>query len=224
MKSIAFVVLAGIFFFLNFSCQAPGSKAETALNGSAELIVEPGEHWFGKMKVAFFSVKKTPQMAAWIEDADGRYVETITVTNRSAQKKWRGNPKDGRPEALPAWNHRQQNKSAVNEIDRVSTATPKGSVEAQIDESSLIRGNTYKVYLEINHSYDYNDRWTEGNSGVNGQPSLLYHAQFAAGQPGRIALTPLGYGSVDGSNGNVSGGLEQFTSALGIIKEAYIKW
>jgi len=222
MKNIIIVILAGIFLFLNFSCQTPGNKAEEANENSIELFIEPGEHWFGKMKVFIFSVKKTPQMAAWIEDKDGQYIATITVTNRSAQKNWRSSPKEGRPEALPIWNHKQQNNSAPTDIDTVSTATPKGAVEAKIDKSNLIGGNMYKVFLEINHSFDYNDYWTKDNSGVNGQPSLLYQAQFTAGQPCHIQLTPIGYGSVDGASGNITNGLEGFTSALSIVKNAYI--
>ena len=78
------------------------------------------------------------------------------------------------------------------------------------------------VDLEINHSFDYNGFWTKDNSGVNGQPSLIYHAKFIAGTPAKINLMPFGYGSVDGSNGNITQGLENFTTALTIIKGAYI--
>jgi hypothetical protein len=76
--------------------------------------------------------------------------------------------------------------------------------------------------LEINHSFDYNGFWTKDNSGVNGQPSLIYHAKFIAGTPAKINLMPFGYGSVDGSNGNITQGFENFTTALTIIKGAYI--
>jgi len=222
MKRIELISLAGVFLFLNFSCQTPNDKPVTAINSSMELIVEPGEHWLGKMKVFIFSITNAPQMAAWIEDEEGRYIATITVTNRSAKKNWRAAPEEGRPEALPVWNHKQQDNSAPHDVDTVSTATSKGSVEAKFDRESLIEGNTYKVYLEINHSYDYNDYWTKDNSGVNGQPSLIYQAQFVAGQPCHLSLEPMGYGSVDGSNGTINSGLGSFTTALGIIKDASI--
>ena len=210
--------MAGAFLFLNFSCQSPKSTASEAVGDSTELIIEPGENWKGKMKIAFFSVSKTPQIAAWIEDTDGRYITTVTVTNRGAKKNWRSAPKEGRPEALPVWNHRQLNQTAAD-LDTVSTATPKKSVEAKIDKSRLSNGNKYNIFLEINHSFDYNDYWTKDNSGVNGQPSLVYQAQFIAGQPCRLTLAPTGYGSVDGSNGIVTSGLEHFTSALNIVSK-----
>ena len=220
-KIAALMLFAGFFLYLNFSCQTPKEKPAAGLNDAMELIVIPGEHWLGKMKVFIFSIKKTPQIAAWIEDDKGLYIATITVTSRSAKKNWRSSPKEGRPEALPVWNHKQQNNSS-DDIDTVTTATPKGSIEAKIDKGLLISGKTYNVYLEINHSFDYNDNWTKDNSGENGQPSLIYHANFAAGVPCRIPLVPIGYGSVDGSNGNITSGLENFTSAFDIVKNVYI--
>jgi len=182
-----------------------------------ELIVEHGEHWQGKMKVFIFSIKKTPQMAVWIEDDQGRYLATITATNKSVQNKWKGAPKEGRPEALPVWNHKRGGQ-ASNEIDIVSSASLKGPIGKQIADELLIDGNTYNAYLEVNHSFDYNNYWTKDNSGVNGQPSLVYHAQFIAGHSDNISLVPIGYGSVDGSNGVISTGLENFTTALSIVK------
>jgi hypothetical protein len=185
-----------------------------------DFTIEPGEHWQGKMKVFVFSVNKTPQFAVWIEDDQGNYISTITATSRSAKNNWRSAPKEGRPEALPVWNHKSQN--STEQIDAVSSATPKNTVDIQIDNGSLTNGQEYNVYLEINHSFDYDDYWTENNSGVNGQPSLLYHAQFTAGVPGIIRLTPTGHGSVDGSNGNIVNEFKSFTTALTIINAAYI--
>jgi hypothetical protein len=219
--SLASVIILSCFV-LSFACrtqdaQSGGAQGQDALT----LVVEPGEEWQGKMKIFLFNVKKSPQLASWIETEEGRYVGAITVTSRSAEKKWKSSPKDGRPEALPVWNHRQ-NHAAQNGVDTVSTPTPKGPVEAAIDGSLMAEGAAYNIYLEVNHSFDYNDFWTEGNSGVNGQPSLIYHARFTAGQKERITLAPIGHGSVDGSDGNITRGLENITSALGIVKEAYV--
>jgi hypothetical protein len=120
------------------------------------------------------------------------------------------------------WNYKQKNNSSFDDIDTVTTATPKGSVEAKIDKNLLINGNKYNVYLEINHSFDYNYHWTKDNSGVNGQPSLIYHTQFIAGEPRHKALVPTGHGSVDGSDGGITNELENFTSALDIVREVYV--
>jgi hypothetical protein len=154
MKIFIFAIILTAFFGYS-GCNTEGKRNnQTITPDGTELSIEPGEHWLGKMKVFIFSVNKTPQMAAWIEDHQGQYVSTITVTNRSAKKDWISAPKEGRPEALPVWNHRiQKNRT---QIDGVSAATSKGAIEVQIDNGSLINGSEYNVYLEINHSFDYN--------------------------------------------------------------------
>jgi len=221
MKRFFFALLPGIFFCLNFGCQSPNAKTTTGVHSAMELNVEPGEHWQSTMKIFIFNKKKSPQIAAWIEDSDGNYIATIAISEKSAKGNWMSAPKEGRPEALPVWSHKQQNYLATT-LDAVSSATIKGSFGANIDRTSLVDGNSYNVYLEINHSFDYNDHWTKDNSGVNGQPSLVYQTQFIAGQPGRIPLVPIGHGSADGSDGNIINGLENFTSALSIVKSAYV--
>ena len=217
-------IIVTVFAILFCTCAGINTGAQTIQSdagSSMKLIIQPGEYWQGKMKVFIFSIKKTPQFAAWIEDEEGRYMATIAVTSRSAKKNWRSSPKEGRPEALPVWNHKQ-GSIASGDIDTVSTATPKGSVEANVDQGLLINGNTYNVYFEVNHSFDYNDYWTKANSDVNGQPSLIYHTQFIAGQPCHNALVPVGHGSVDGSNGNIISSLDNFTSAQDIVKNVII--
>jgi len=221
MKKFAFTLGLVVCFGIIFCSTVKTEEKPSNIQDKMELIVEPGEHWQNKMKVFIISVKKSPQLAAWIENSNGNYVTTIAVSEKSAKGNWMSAPKEGRPEALPVWSHRQQNNE-MHDLDAVSAATQKSSVETKIDTGALVDGKTYNVYLEINHSFDYNDRWTKDNSGVNGQPSLVYHAQFIAGQQGRISLVPIGHGSVDGSNGNITSGLENLTSALGIVKNAYI--
>jgi len=213
MKRFVLISLLGVFWGNSLFGQA----------AHRELMVEPGEHWRSTMKIFIFTKKKSPQLAAWVEDSDGNYVTTIAVSEKSAKGKWMSAPKAGRPEALPVWSHRRQNYTVNDDLAAVSSATIKSSFGANMDRATLIDGNTYHVYLELNHSFDYNGHWTKANSGVNGQPSLVYHAQFVAGQQGRIALAPMGHGSVDGSDGNINNELENFTSALGMVENAFIK-
>ncbi|MDR0301312.1 MAG: DUF2271 domain-containing protein [Treponema sp.] len=222
MKKIILPVLTVIVVSLIgcFGCNTGGKNMQSIISDGMELIIEQGEHWQGKMKIFIFSVKKTPQLAVWIENEQENYISTITATNKSVKNNWTSAPKEGRPEALPVWNHKRQN--SAEQIDIVTSATPKGSIDIQIDNSSLTNGQEYNVYLEINHSFDYNDYWTENDSGVNGQPSLIYHAKITAGVAGKVRLTPIGHGSVDGSSGDIENGLDSFTTALAIIKEACV--
>ena len=222
MKKLIYCFIVVICFGI-IGCKTEKSQDTTSvIQNEIELSVEPGEYWQQKMKVFVFSINNPPQMAAWIEDDNGNYVSTITVTSRSAKKNWRSAPKDGRPEALPVWNYAVQNNASKDSIDAVSSASSKEKVEASVTGDSLINGSEYNVYLEINHSFDYNEFWTEDNSGVNGQPSLIYHAKFTAGKPDKIDLVPVGHGSVDGSDGEITLGLEGFTTALEMMKSAQL--
>jgi hypothetical protein len=125
MKIFVLIFFVGISLYFYSGCKAPDRIPGSGHDSPVKLVIGPGEHWQEKMKAGIFTVKKTPQMAAWLED-------------------------------------------------------------------------------------------------VNGQPSLVYHARFTAGQPFRIPLVPIGHGQVDGSGGNITGELESITSALRIVKDVYI--
>ena len=221
MKKIIAVFFPLVLLVLNFSCQAAPQPQAVNEDDSMVLGIEPGEHWLGKMKVFIFSIKTTPQFAAWIEDENGNFVSNIAVTTKSAKENWKNAPKEGRPESLPVWTFKQKNNQGIGELDAVSMATPKDSMEAKIDENSLVIGNTYNIFLEINRSFDYNERWTEENSGVNGQPSLVYKAGFTAGTGKNARLNPIGHGSADGSDGSITEELGDLTTALTMMKSAY---
>lgn len=225
MKKIT--IAFGMAAFLGIIYVSIGNAQEKSipLQDQMELVVEPGENWFSKMKLFLFVSKtNTPQLAAWIEDDDGNYISTLAVTEKSVNGKWIAAPKEGRPEALPVWNHKQHNFSVSKDVDTVSSASIKSSLKASIDKGTLNDGKIYNVFLEVNHSFNYNSYWTKDNSGVNGQPSLVYHAQFTAGQKENVSLVPIGYGSVDGSNGTITRELENLTSALNIVGNACIVW
>ncbi|MDD7579716.1 MAG: DUF2271 domain-containing protein [Treponema sp.] len=55
------------------------------------VAVNPGEAYS----------KRAPQIAVWVEDSDGTYIDTLFVTKKASGNKWIGSPKDGRPESLP---------------------------------------------------------------------------------------------------------------------------
>jgi hypothetical protein len=214
------MVLFFVAVFICFECSAGRKNVPQNISNTMELSVEPGEYWKGKKKILFFTLDRMPQMAAWMENNQGMYISTLTVTNKGSKNSWISAPKEGRPEALPVWNHKIKNN--ISQIDSVSSATSKGVVDVKIDNSSFENGQEYNVYLEINHSFDFNETWPEKEKDVNGQPSLIYQARFIAGIPGKTKLIPIGHGSVDGSNGDIVKNLEGITTALSIIKEANI--
>lgn len=187
------------------------------------IKVSPGQHW---------KEKREPQIALWLEDRDGNYIRTLYVTQRAGHKSWIFGPKEGRPESLPVWYGASKNGSTASKaeaspsaesepsltrsLDAVTGATPKSelSLTTQIEELDYI------IKAEFNNSFDYNDFYTKKNSGVNGQPSVVYSskipANLTAGQ--EISLDFAGTGSLTGQDGAISKNTEGLTSAVEIVK------
>ncbi len=192
------------------------------------LSIVPGNNWKSIMWIGFIPIKHSPQIAAWVENSEGAYVATLLVSERAGKKNWYGAPDDGRPESLPVWLHAAQASAGrTSAIDAATSATPSGAEAFHTRIVGLTAGKPYRVRLEINHSFDFNETWTKkakkGNAfycGVNGQPSLVYEACFVAGTPGNFVLNFIGQGSIDGFSGAVTEGQEGLSSALIIIESA----
>lgn len=205
-----------VSLMLAASCVAGAQESgATGKTESLELIVRPGAKW-----------KSPPQFAAWIMTADGAFVKPIAVSAKAGKRKWIGNPKGGRPDSLPVWYHASVGASSVA-VDAATSATPKAGVFAGASADGLIPGKAYRIRFEINASYDYNETWPKkakagekGYSGVNGQPSIVYEAEFVAGKAGTVRLVPIGTGSIDGSSGDVSSGFAGLTTALAFVDSA----
>lgn len=169
-----------------------------------------------------YNKQRAPQIAVWISDSEGKKVTTLYVTQRAAKKNWIGFPKNGRPESLPVWysvsgmnsSESRQKKSDSNCLDVISSATPKGGLvfSASFDFEENVE---YYIYVELNKSFDYNDYFTKKNSGVNGQPSIIYGAKLDAHSQ-KENLMLLGTGSTDGSDGKIHHDENKLTSAKNI--------
>jgi len=157
------------------------------------------------------SAYHAPQVAAWVETEEGRYVGTLFVTAKTARGAWIFAPKTGRPEALPVWSYARGTGA-----DAVSSATPSGPAVLDSSLADTLPAGSYVVRLEVNRSFDYNERYTKAQ-GVNGQPSLVYRAVLRVGG-GRdeASFEFVGTGSPDGSDGSVAPGSNGTTTALDI--------
>jgi hypothetical protein len=183
----------------------------------------------------------TPQIAIWLETADGAFVDTIYVSHRAAFADWRAAGGSRRPESLPAWSHARGVKAADGLYmpeaskpvpDGVSGATPaKGFTKAWKAPSSLAAG-TYVVKAELNMSYDWNDAYRDrlpksdpAWSECNGQPSIVWEGRLELGDRGaKASLAPIGTGALRGESGAVKAGLEGLTSAREIAASIVAEW
>jgi hypothetical protein len=103
--------------------------------------------------------------------------------------------------------------------------TPSGATMRDSSLAGSLRSWTYIAKLEVNRSYDYNDRYTRDSSGVDGQPSLIYECELEIGAvPSKAVFKPIGTGSLDGSAGRIRAELEGLTTALQLLECAELSY
>jgi len=185
------------------------------------LNLEPGPHY--AKTVGTFPARYTvqPQVAVWLENEEGEYLDTVYVTARSEKGNWRMAPKEGRPEALPVWTHLKQGS-----VDAVSSATTTAeSVTYGNGIAARLPAGTYVIKLETNRSYDWNGRYSKENAGVSGQPSLIYQAEITIGaERAEVRFNPIGTGSMDGADGQIRPGLEGIDTALELFSSMTVSY
>ena len=186
------------------------------------LDLEPGPEYSKDMKaMLFISYTVWPQVAVWLETPDGTYLDTIFVTEKIVTGSYTAAPKKGRPEALPVWSSLE-----TSGVDAVSSPTTVGStVTYGNDLAARLPAGEYVVKLETNRSYDWNAAYTKKNSGVNGQPSVVYEARLSiGGERTEAVFVPVGTGSVDGGDGEIRSGLEGIDTALELFSSMTVSY
>jgi len=194
------------------------------------INIKAGDNYSHQHKIGLIKIHITPQMAIWLEDETGKYVDTIFVTEKSAKSSW-GNVR--RPEALPIWSHKRGVRYAdglympdrQNPLpDAVTGATEKSSFVKTWTVPSSIKDGNYLLKVEVNNSFDFNQIYRDqlpknhpNYNSVSGQPSLLWEAMISVGEEFKTNLRIVGHGHPAGQNGTVFSDLNEIDSALTII-------
>lgn len=184
-----------------------------------------------------------PLMAVWIEDLDGRYIQTLYVARSIAtgifafgdksSGKWEPG-EISRPAALPYWTHK---RNVLNDKgnylpgpgyevpDAYSGATPGSDFRLITRPDSLITGKI-RVLCEINQSWDWNKYWTndlypdDPEYKTSSQPAVVYAAEIDPSIEGNaVTLLPIGRSHHSGADGRLYHDLETLTTALKIFSE-----
>ena len=187
------------------------------------LDLRPGTQYRKEMRVLGIGYTVRPQVAAWVESKDGVFLGTLYATEAAATGRYAAAPQTGRPEALPVWSALRASKK---DIDAVSSPTVQEKpINYGASLASRLRPGTYYIFLEINRSYDWNGTYTKKNSGVNGQPSLVYRAALEVGGGRREAsFEPIGTGSIDGTDGAIRPGLAGIDTALDLFSSLRVSY
>jgi hypothetical protein len=179
------------------------------------------------------SAHNHPLMAFWIEDTDGNYLETIYVAESvgtgifgHGQVKngtWEPGPVN-RPAALPYWWHKWGNLPNQDKPvpDAITGPTPQSDfvLRSNADASSP---QTFRVVMEINQSWDWNEYWSNDKYPDNrdyktsSQPALVYTALVDPSVADTVYFMEIaGHSHYAGQNGLLFEDISSLTTAKNI--------
>jgi len=237
MKNIIVVILSLVsltLFAQEETLNVIRTKTE-ATGHSIKLTVSRGEH------------HNHPLMAFWIEDTSGNYIETLYIAEsiatsvfehgKSGSEGWEPGVQR-RPAALPYWGH-QRGVEAEDGLyiphpnnpmpDAVTGPTPQSNFTLKTKTDTTIKP-PFKLLMEINQPWDWNDYWTNskfpGNNEymTSSQPAGVYAATIKSLEKGKTyEMKLIGRSHHAGENGKLYTDLETLTSAKNIVKSVQIK-
>jgi len=201
-----------------------------------------GEQYRGHSSMFYFGKKisSPPQFVFWLENIDGKYLETIFITAKTGFPIL--HPKDTlrsntvyRQEALPYWLHKRNKEKGQNEsisnIDGISGATPHAHFNIKANTPS--QRNKFRILAEINRSFDFNDFYTEDRypndpiyigDGYPGQPSIIYAVNIDLSKDDTTyIMKPIGHGHYSGTDGNLYTDMTGIDSALKIFQRILVE-
>ncbi len=184
-----------------------------------------------------------PLFAIWLADETGKYIQTLYVSEsighgifvRANRKtgKWMGGEIQ-RPATLPFWAHQRNVKNQYGTflptpkqpvVDAYTGATPSSSFILKAKTEKVLVGK-YKVMLEVNQSWDWNEYWTNGlypdNSEykTSSQPALVYAVDIDTNNLlSSYEMSPIGHSHYAGADGSLTADLKTITTALKIAKK-----
>jgi hypothetical protein len=155
-----------------------------------------------------------PQLAIWLEDSAGNYIETLLVTTSTArglfysgrsasnfkesdEVKVEENSPTRRVDALPYWSHKRNHKYSDGFFspppseplpDAITAATPKENFYFRSAKISIEEITSFRVVVEVNVAFDENEYYSE----YDFLEDSLYHGGTGLlGQPSLIYGTTI---------------------------------
>ena len=188
-----------------------------------------------------------PLMAIWVEDLEGRFVQTLYVAESIGKGVFaHGDASKGfwmpgeiqRPAALPYWSHKRGIKNANDlylptpsnpVVDAYTGPTPDKSfiLNTRLDEPGQTRFN---VLFEINQTWDWNEYWTNNKYPedeeykTSCQPALVYSVTIDLDNPQEeYVMEAIGRSHHSGAIGELFDDLQTLTTALHIAEEIVVR-
>ncbi len=188
-----------------------------------------------------------PLFAVWLDDEKGNYIQTLYVSKvigkgvfyraSRATGQWQAGEIQ-RPAALPYWAHQRGVKNELGTfnptpkqpiVDAYTGATPSASFVLIVKTEKPLKGK-YKVMLELNQSWDWNEYWTndkfpnDKEYKTSSQPALVYSADIDTDSPEvTYEMKPIGHSHYSGADGSLDKDLSTMTTALKIAKKITVE-
>lgn len=209
------------------------------------IDIKAGKHYSGPGAVILgVTTTAIPQMAVWIEDTQGNYLETLYVTKKASNSSYIqsifGGDEVRRPEALPHWSFSRGIKSDDNLMmpsgynpiaDSITGATPISSFDLRSVTNA--KHDEIVIKFEINRSFDFNETYhpsafpndtVYSGSGSSAQPSLIYATTVSLndGEP-YYFMNLLGRWHHSGKDGEIHTDLLGITTAKEMVSRIIVE-
>jgi hypothetical protein len=236
------VIIAFLSITIVASCSAGITRKQARSPESLELVTTNENGKGPQITVSFYKGQSFyfPLMAIWLEDENGKYIQTLFVARSVARgfflygkqenNKWVPGAKR-EPQTLPYWSHKRGIKASdglyvpdqENPVpDAYSGATPVTGFTLVSKADSALPPR-YNVMLEINQNWDWNEFWTndkypdDENYKMSCQPALVYEAKIDSESPkDSFLMKPVGHSHYSGKTGELFTDMSTLTTALHI--------
>lgn len=243
------IVLTTAFAIPLIASRCSGGKKTTENDPPQEILTNASAA--GPMISVSFKKGEShnhPLMAIWTEDESGKYIETLYVAESIGKGIFQHGVKSGgqwmpgevrRPAALPYWGHKRGIKAGDGYFlptpdqpvaDAITGPTPAGNFILKARTTVPPTGR-FRVMLEINQSWDWNEYWTntkypdDEQYKTSSQPAVVYEALIDPTIPGQAySMKAIGRSHYSGKDGGLYTDLETLTSALKIAGEITVQY
>jgi hypothetical protein len=242
------IIIISIIFFAG-ACSAGSLKTKNQVQ-EEKTNIETNPAGKGQKIVIDLTKGKSfyyPLFAVWIEETDGKYIQTLYVAKSVAtgifeygkqeNGRWVRAPKRA-PQTLPYWAHKRGIKASdglfmpdegTTVPDAYSGATPVTGfvMTTRADNTLPVK---FRIMLEINQNWDWNEYWTndkypdDENYKWSCQPALVYEAVIdMKSLKDSYIMSPAGHSHYSGKNGEIFTDLSTLTTALQIADSIVVK-
>ncbi len=222
--SIAMVACACIFLTSGSS----RGTADTKDAGQEEMLLLECRIHQNLELILMSSFGEPPQLAFWLEYPETEVLQTVYVTYRSATGDWVG--KLECPACLPRWFSVYREEFDENRMPWLGQPLPDGLSGATIKEEEIVmqasvpKDTQIIAWIEVNMSADFNLDFPPpgvssdfSDTDHDGQPSLIYRAEFNAKKGEIITPEIWGYSRPGTKRGMVEHDLTPITKAREIL-------